>query len=222
MSEGKSLWETGNDNTSNYIRKFQEYVKKKWLILPSNTQLVERGVKDAKKCTSTNKDDYLSSLLALLRSATVFQFHAHYEKIDENRVMKGNRFMTSGSIGERIDKWTGETENNITRRTRHGSNYISFTIQSVLLRCKSLDSLNTPKLERDKIKECISKKDHRFMTIRDKETLEKYDQPLTSAPRRNTIQNRSGVDHTSTMLGKIRFAQLRTRHSPLVHKEYHA
>ena len=42
MSEEKSLWETGNDNMSNCIRKFQEYVKNKWLILPSNTQFVER------------------------------------------------------------------------------------------------------------------------------------------------------------------------------------
>ena len=38
-------------------QKFQEYVKEKWFILPSNTHLVKRRVKDANKCTSTSKND---------------------------------------------------------------------------------------------------------------------------------------------------------------------
>ena len=135
--------------------------------------------------------------------------------------MKGNCFLVSGSVGDRINKWTGETENNITCRTQHGSNYIAFAIQSVLLHCKSLNNLNTPKLVHKKIKEHINEKDHWFMMLHDKETLQKYNQPLTSAPRCNTIQNRSGVDHTFTMLGKICFGRLRIRHLTLLHEEYH-
>ena len=51
---------------------------------------------------------------------------------------------------------------------------------------------------------------------------EKYDQPLTSAPRHNTIQNRSGVDHTSTMLDELCFTQLHKKHLTLVCDAYQA
>ena len=136
--------------------------------------------------------------------------------------MKGNNFLTSGHVGDRIDKWTGGKENDLCHRTKHGSNYITFAINSIIDRCETLDRMNIPNLEREKIRQQVSKKDQRFMSLRDKETLNKYNQPLTSAPRRNTIQNRSGVEYTSIMLGELHYSQLRTRHLQLVREEYHA
>ena len=62
MAEGARLW---NKDASDNIRKFREYVEEEWLIVPSNTQLVERWVKDSNECTFTNKDKHLASLMAI-------------------------------------------------------------------------------------------------------------------------------------------------------------
>ena len=70
--KGRSLWNDENGEISVDMIKFQDYIRKHWFIVPSNTQLVERGVKDENECTWANKDEHFASLIALLRLATYF------------------------------------------------------------------------------------------------------------------------------------------------------
>ena len=60
MAEDARLW---NEDASDNIRKFCEYVEEEWLISPSNTQLVERWVKEHNECTFTNKGKNLASIM---------------------------------------------------------------------------------------------------------------------------------------------------------------
>ena len=145
-------------------------------------------MKDANECTATNKDEHFASLLALLRSATAFQFNSNFKEPTGTK-LKGNQFVTSGCRGERIVKKTGETKTNEARANIHqGARYISYAINETLLRCKKLEKLSTSESERKRIKQHISKKDNQFMANRNSETLTKYgDSPLTSAPALNAI-----------------------------------
>ena len=105
IAEGNGLW---SDEVSDAMEKLQTYVKKEWLIVPSNTQLVETWVKNANECTQTGKDQHFSSMLALSRSTNVFDIKYKAKREAEVRELKGNKYFTKGKVGNRIDKRTGE------------------------------------------------------------------------------------------------------------------
>ena len=71
MAEGARLWD---EDASDNIRKFREYVEEEWLIVSSNNQLVECWAKDTNECTFTNKGEHLASLMAICRSDTLFGY----------------------------------------------------------------------------------------------------------------------------------------------------
>ena len=58
---GKTLREQQSDN----MRKFFTYCKNNFFIVVSNTQLVERWVKDSNECTLSGKDEHFSSLIGM-------------------------------------------------------------------------------------------------------------------------------------------------------------
>ena len=62
LAEGNILW---GENISENMQKNQGFVKREWLIVVSNTQLVERWVKDSNKCTASGKDKIFSSIIAI-------------------------------------------------------------------------------------------------------------------------------------------------------------
>ena len=69
ISSGRvSLW---NPMDNEDVKEFQEYAAEKWLPLPSNTQFVESGVKEAKMCSSNNWDELLRSMYATVCSSLV-------------------------------------------------------------------------------------------------------------------------------------------------------
>ena len=70
LSKGVKLWE---GEGSEAMQKFRKYVKANWYIVVTNTQLVERWVKDSNECTHSGKDDHTASLIDMCRSATVFE-----------------------------------------------------------------------------------------------------------------------------------------------------
>ena len=79
-------------------------------IVVSNTHLVERWVKDSNECTYSGKDPHFASLIGMCRSTTVFEYKSESLKQAHCRVLKGNQFVTSGKVDERICKKTGEVE----------------------------------------------------------------------------------------------------------------
>ena len=54
--KSNGLW---SDEVSEAMTKLQAYMKKEWLIVPSNTQRVETWVKNTNECTETGKDQYI-------------------------------------------------------------------------------------------------------------------------------------------------------------------
>ena len=73
-------------------------------------------MKDANECTYSNKDHFFASLIAICRSATVFEFKEDAKNEFGNRILKGNKFMTGGIMGERHSKSTGELEKKGNKR----------------------------------------------------------------------------------------------------------
>ena len=65
------MWENGS---SEAVLKFRKYVESNCFIVVTNTQLVERWVKDSNDCTHTGKDDHIASLIAIYRSATFLDY----------------------------------------------------------------------------------------------------------------------------------------------------
>ena len=78
------------------MQKFEDYIKKEWLIVVSNTQLVERLVKDSNKCTLSEKSDHFVSIIAVCCSAAVFDYKEDAKIEAEGWELKGNQFKTKG------------------------------------------------------------------------------------------------------------------------------
>ena len=108
IANGALLWD--NDNISEKMTVFKKYVKQNWLVVCTNTQLVERWVNDANECTYIAKNELVSSLVAIYRSATVFEYMEDVQHDTTTRDLQGNTFLTSGKNRERISKKTGDKE----------------------------------------------------------------------------------------------------------------
>ena len=92
------------------MERFRTYVEDNWLIIPTNTQLVERWVKDANECTFNIKDESLADAITILRSTTIFRFRRKALQLSQQRVLSANQHRTAGKVGVRINKtpasWT--------------------------------------------------------------------------------------------------------------------
>ena len=66
------MWD--NEGVSQELKEFREYAEDRWLHLPSNTQFVESGVKEAKICGLSQRSERMRSIYALIRSHTTFNF----------------------------------------------------------------------------------------------------------------------------------------------------
>ena len=71
LAEGKQIWVNG---MSESMIRFQEYIELHWLPIVTNTQLVERWVKDSNECPYTGKDDHFASMVGVCHSSTVFEY----------------------------------------------------------------------------------------------------------------------------------------------------
>ena len=122
--------------------EFREYVKYKWFIVSSNMQLVERWVKDSNECTLSGKDKNFSNIITICRSSTVFEYKFEAKDETEKRVLKGNTFLTSGKIGESINRTTKQLEahTNKLRKVR-GSSYSALVIKKTIIRNDQLASI---------------------------------------------------------------------------------
>ena len=97
------------------MSKFRKYIKSNWLPIVTNTQLVERWVKDSNECTYTGKDGHFASMIGVCRSSIVFAYKEHAKAKCTQRELRGNKCMSSGKIGEQIVKKTGQLESKMKR-----------------------------------------------------------------------------------------------------------
>ena len=217
IADGASLWESDSEN----LKSFREYVKEKWLVVCTNTQLVERWVKDANECTYSGKDEYFSSLIGICRAGTVFQYNIELQESD--RELKGNRFYSSGKKGERICKKTGEQEVSKRGQVQIGTSiYSSFVIEKTIQRHRLFEAEEDISKERKKkIRRRIMDKEKRFLSERNEATTEVYANHLfaDTTTTKNATQKQRGFDTTVCMKGEILYSSFRTSHVPLVRAE---
>ena len=151
ISEGENLW----DNVSNDMGQFIEYVEDNWLTIPTNTQLVERWVKDANECTFNTKEEGLANAVALLRSVTIFRYRRKVLRMSHERVLSANQHRSGGKAGSRMNKNTGKVEETSKMDLVRGAFYNCLVIAEVLRETEQLKQLRTPLSDRKYILERI-------------------------------------------------------------------
>ena len=115
--------------------------------------MVERWVKDANECTYIAKDEFFASLVAICRSATVFEYMEDVRDDTTTCNLQGNEFLPSGKNGERISKKTGEKEH-VKRNVRVGASiYASSVITKTVERHSILSKKILTNVE--KLSACI-------------------------------------------------------------------
>ena len=72
IADGICVWDT---NVSIEVLAFCQFVKQKWLHVPSNTHITERWVKDSSKCLTTGKSKEYARQVAMCWSAFVMMFN---------------------------------------------------------------------------------------------------------------------------------------------------
>ena len=143
------------DNVSNDMGQFIEYVEDNWLTIPTNTQLVERWVKDANECTFNTKEEGLADAVALLRSVTIFRYRRKVLRMSHERVLSANQHRSGGKAGSRMNKNTGKVEETSKMDLVRGAFYNCLVIAEVLRETEQLKQLRTPLSDRKYILERI-------------------------------------------------------------------
>ena len=80
------------------MQQFNEYCKKMWLKVSTNSQLAEQWVIDSNKCTYTSKDKKLSNILAIERSWTVMFFNGKAYKEHKDCIRKVTKNFNAGKL----------------------------------------------------------------------------------------------------------------------------
>ena len=218
--------EIRDNDASECVKQFYTYVKHSFFTVCTNTQLVERWVKDANECFASGKDEHFASLVGICRSATVFEYK-HDAKIEaKERVLKGNRFLTKGKMGERIDKQTGLVEkqdNDKVKVNVRGASFTNLVVRNTKERSRKLDCLKVSREESTRVRNLLSSKIKQLSTIRTSTTLEKYSTHLSNPSHQhrpeNAMQRVTGYDTTPDMQGHVQYTKLGTRHISFVREE---
>ena len=178
IAEGNKMW---GEIASEKMIHFRQYVTEKWFIVSSNTQLVERWVKDSNECTISGKDECFSSIIAICRSSTVFEYKLEAKEEAERRVLKGNQYITSGRKGDRINRKTNQLELGTNKlRNIRGSSYSALVIKKTMIRNDELQSNENMEHIRSSIRQKLTSKGDQFRTARIDKSVEKYAHVLPS------------------------------------------
>ena len=80
-------------------------------------------------------DDHFASMVGVFRSSTVFDYKERAKAECTQRQLRGNKFMFSGKIGERIVKKTGLIESKMKRvKDVRGCHYTKLVINQTIQR----------------------------------------------------------------------------------------
>ena len=205
--------------------RLQQYIEDEWLITPTNTQLVERWVKDSNKCTYSNKDPYFSSLVAVCRSVSVFVCKEDASIQSRTRVLRANQHVTKGKLGERRMRKTGELEKETQIREIRGASYTKLVIQNTMKRSKQLHQLPNLEQERKAVKRYLTSFEARYQSKQIAATVEDYAHSLFEIDQdeiSNVMIRSTGFDSTSYMCGEINYSSLRSIHVQIVRDELSA
>ena len=174
------------------------------------------------------KDDKFSSMIAIFRSATVFDYNEQAKATARERILKSNQHMTTGQIGTRTHKKSGEIETSKNElRDVRGQFYSILVIAKTIERNKKLLAWQGQEEQRREIKQLLAFVPEQFRSKRTESTIERYSHILfltePSKPQ-NAMQQQTGFDTTTHMLGQILYSSLRVIHIPLVRDEilFHA
>ena len=200
LANGGDLRDT---NASENMQKFYEFVKVTWLCLPSNTQFVEAGVKEASLCRSTGRQEISASFLAMLRSATVHSIVSSALKEKKEEKMKNGESAKEKNSKE--EKVSG------TLRIR---NILQQVIQNVRTRG------DVPKEEKNRILRNLTSKETHFSRERINNKVEKYKNNLGREKNKNKSQLESGVQYTPIMKGEVMYGQLNNTCLKYMRKEF--
>ena len=120
---------------------------KKIFIVVSNTQLVERRVKDSNNCTLSGKDEHFSLFIGMCQSMTVFEYKSLSLKITQLYV-KSKQMENKWKVGESICKKTAEKEDENTKiKDVKGSLYTNLVICETIVCDKCIHGLQAAKEE---------------------------------------------------------------------------
>jgi hypothetical protein len=159
--------------------EFREFVESKWLPLPSNTQFVEGGVKDFKRCAATSRNELARSLYGMQRSLGMHAVSETTKEIRKNRLLKANNHVTGGLPGQRKRKLEDGTEEHETAASKKiWSDVEGKYLTSEIMRQVFESSARTKKLtkeERDDITKKLFDKEHQFESKRIDLKLEAWD-----------------------------------------------
>ena len=214
-----TLWENENDE----MEIFRTYIRKKWLIVPSNSQLAERWVKDSNECTYTNKNESLANMYALVRSTTVMVHKDDAQVSYGSRVRKATRNLSAGRIGERMDRRTGAIEdNNVRLRDGVRGNLL---IETIIKETNDIDEkvikLHLNSSVKKRIKEKLTSDADQFETLRKDEVINSLATVMNQENHKpfNVIQSQIGYELTTYQRREIRYSKVITKHIALVREE---
>ena len=216
IHNGENLWKSESDQ----IKGFRTYVQENWLPIPTNTQLVERWVKDSNECTFTSKDENFADAVAILRSTTVFRFRQKALRLYEGRILCANQHRSAGKVGSRINKNTGELEETKNIEKVRGAFYNNLVVKHVVLESKALERLVTENV-RQQLLARIKNLHMCFQTVRTNATLTSYTRTMhsqTPMPNNATV-NETGFKVTDHMRGRFPYGKLQKVHLLLVQAE---
>jgi len=175
ISEGVILWENVG---SEAVLKFRKYVESKFVIVVTDTQLVNRWVKDSHRCTHIGKDDHITSMIAICRSATVLDYKHMVKQAAKDRILHGNQHLAADKIRTWADK-AGQREASKDIVDVLGSPYNTLVILQTISWSDQLRAVRTDK------------------------TVETYTHVVftTALKPLNSIQKQRGFDVTNHMKG---------------------
>ena len=217
MKGTADLW---NEECSERMSNFREYMINKCMKTATNSQLAERWVKDSNELTYTGKDEKFSNIMAIVRSRTVMKYNDEAYEQHRARIRKSSLYYTEGALGERIDKRTGLMESGYKKKRDEirGAMLASFIINETIALSHEMKDVKTETKqalyayltgESTQFNSfCLNEEINSFHSIKDKPH---------KAP--NKIQRMSGFDSTAYTRKEIRFSNCLKRHLALIKAE---
>ena len=200
----------------------RKYVQEKWLKIATNSQLVERWVKDSNECTATSKDEKMANIYAIIRSCTVMYFNDDCRREHKDRIRKATKFFTRGKLGERTDKRTGLVENvNENKRDEmRGSMLVETIIKGTIQLRNEVLALNISEDVRKRIHSHLISDNKQFDTFIQTNTTGALEAILNQPHKPpNTIQKMTGIDTTPHAKREIKYTKCLTKHINLIQAE---
>jgi hypothetical protein len=207
ISTGGSIWRDES------LSEFRQFVESKWVALPSNTQFVEGGVKDSKRCASTSRSEELRSLIAIQRSQMVHRVHEGAKEKREYRMLRANQHVTSGKPGQRKRKLkTGGLEHETLGRKKIRAEVTGAVRTTEIIKSAFETSTKAQQIspaDREELTRRVFSKDNQFQHQRVSVKVERFANKRDTNKPPNAIQRQNlGMDLTPLMKGQIPYSKI--------------